>query len=221
MSTRLFMMVRPVQGLDDTAPLVASMVSATHTPAPAPAFSLFLSLSLRPQHVPPNQMAHKGGAHPIWVLISKEHLASAMLTCARSPTTPRSQAENQPSTWASFYYNLHFLTMAMPAGLHFCFSKLNKTSLFIIVYALSGLYAMGAVLRMKVVLAPAASILGAVAVSDILVSYKNLLAAAEEQPSQKLKKTDNQKWIATSGLHANAVIVSHGEMLLCGDVFIC
>jgi hypothetical protein len=28
-----------------------------------------------------------------------------------------SMADNLPSTWASFYYNLHLITMAMPAGL--------------------------------------------------------------------------------------------------------
>lgn len=146
-STRLFMMVRPVQ-VDETSPLMASM------------------------------------------------------------------SENQPSTWASFYYNLHFLTMAVPAGLHFCFGNLNKTSIFIIVYTLAGLYATGAILRMKVVLAPAASILGAVAVSDVMVSYSNLISAAQAQATQKVKKTDNQKWIATSGMYANAVMASMVLLLL-------
>ena len=51
-----------------------------------------------------------------------------------------SVSEHQPTTWASFFFDLHCLVFLFPAGLYFCFRKLSDANIFIILYGITSVY---------------------------------------------------------------------------------
>ncbi|KAI5635838.1 oligosaccharyl transferase STT3 subunit domain-containing protein [Phthorimaea operculella] len=51
-----------------------------------------------------------------------------------------SVSEHQPTSWASFYFDLQVLVFLFPAGLYFCFTKLTDANIFIILYGVLSIY---------------------------------------------------------------------------------
>lgn len=51
-----------------------------------------------------------------------------------------SVSEHQPTSWSSFYFDLHILVFLFPAGLYFCFSQLTDANIFIILYGVTSIY---------------------------------------------------------------------------------
>jgi dolichyl-diphosphooligosaccharide--protein glycosyltransferase len=86
-----------------------------------------------------------------------------------------SVSEHQPTTWASFFFDLHCLVFLFPAGLYFCFRKLNDANIFAILYGVTSVYFSGVMVRLMLVLAPIACILSAIAVSTTLKTYSKFL----------------------------------------------
>lgn len=82
-----------------------------------------------------------------------------------------SVSEHQPTTWASYMFDLHLLVFAAPAGMYFCFKNLTDGSVFILTYALASIYFSGIMVRLMLVAAPAFVLLGAIAISATLKNY--------------------------------------------------
>lgn len=51
-----------------------------------------------------------------------------------------SVSEHQPTTWASFFFDLHILTIMFPVGLYYCFKNLTDANIFIITYGITSVY---------------------------------------------------------------------------------
>lgn len=51
-----------------------------------------------------------------------------------------SVSEHQPTTWASFFFDLHILTFLFPVGLYFCFRDMTDMSIFLILYGMLSVY---------------------------------------------------------------------------------
>eukprot|EP00026_Physarum_polycephalum_P003887 Phypoly_transcript_03903.p1 GENE.Phypoly_transcript_03903~~Phypoly_transcript_03903.p1 ORF type:complete len:723 (+),score=111.26 Phypoly_transcript_03903:65-2170(+) len=102
-----------------------------------------------------------------------------------------SVSEHQPTTWASFFFDLHILVFLFPAGMYFCFTKLTDANIFLVIYGITSVYFAGVMVRLMLVLAPVACCLGAVAVSSTLERYSRHLhkpKAQKEQPIQGQKE---------------------------------
>jgi len=93
-----------------------------------------------------------------------------------------SVSEHQPTTWASFFFDLHILVILFPAGLYFCFREIrdltdvgdkNRTDakIFIICYGITSVYFAGVMVRLMLVLAPVTCVVGAIALSATLDNY--------------------------------------------------
>jgi len=82
-----------------------------------------------------------------------------------------SVSEHQPTTWASFFFDLHILVILMPAGMYFCFKGLTDANIFIVTYGITSVYFAGVMVRLMLVLAPVACVLSAIAVSSTLESW--------------------------------------------------
>lgn len=54
-----------------------------------------------------------------------------------------SVSEHQPTTWASYLFDLHLLVFAGPAGMYFCFKRLTDENVFLLVFALTAIYFSG------------------------------------------------------------------------------
>lgn len=63
-----------------------------------------------------------------------------------------SVSEHQPTTWSSFFFDLHILSLLMPAGLFVCFMKPSDQNVFAILYGLTSTYFAGVMVRLMLVI---------------------------------------------------------------------
>jgi len=96
-----------------------------------------------------------------------------------------SVSEHQPTTWASFFFDLHILVFLMPAGMYFCFRNLSDANIFIVCYGITSVYFAGVMVRLMLVLAPVACVLSAIAVNATLEQWMKYL-----KPSRRTKQVD-------------------------------
>eukprot|EP01133_Synstelium_polycarpum_P017276 gene17276-20605_t len=96
-----------------------------------------------------------------------------------------SVSEHQPTTWASYFFDLHILVFLFPAGLYFCFSSLTDGNIFLILYGVTSIYFSGVMVRLMLVLAPVACVLAAVAVSSTLKTYSSKLKAPASESNSR------------------------------------
>ncbi|KJE94826.1 oligosaccharyl transferase STT3 subunit [Capsaspora owczarzaki ATCC 30864] len=82
-----------------------------------------------------------------------------------------SVSEHQPTTWTSFFFDLQILVCIFPAGLWLFFSKPTDERVFIVLYAVTGVYFAGVMVRLMLTLTPVVCILAAVAISNTLDTY--------------------------------------------------
>eukprot|EP00918_Siedleckia_nematoides_P064012 GHVU01139245.1.p1 GENE.GHVU01139245.1~~GHVU01139245.1.p1 ORF type:complete len:689 (+),score=133.13 GHVU01139245.1:274-2340(+) len=79
-----------------------------------------------------------------------------------------SVSEHQPPTWSSFLFDLHLPILLFPAGVFIAFHRRSDGLLFAGLYGVLSVYFAGVMVRLMLVLAPAACILGGVALSAAL-----------------------------------------------------
>ncbi|XP_067267855.1 dolichyl-diphosphooligosaccharide--protein glycosyltransferase subunit STT3B-like isoform X1 [Chanodichthys erythropterus] len=82
-----------------------------------------------------------------------------------------SVSEHQPTTWVSFFFDLHILVCTFPAGLWFCIRNINDERVFVVLYAVSAVYFAGVMVRLMLTLTPVVCVLSAVAFSSVFERY--------------------------------------------------
>lgn len=91
-----------------------------------------------------------------------------------------SVSEHQPPTWSSYFTDLHIASLLAPAGLLLCFRPLTDASLFLLLYGVTAVYFSGVMVRLMLVLAPAACCLAGLALSEVTSYLATSLAAAHQ-----------------------------------------
>ncbi len=82
-----------------------------------------------------------------------------------------SVSEHQPLTWASLYFNINTMVFFIPIGLYFAINKPTERNLFTLTWGLITIYFSGSMIRLLLILAPAAALLTALAVDNLLIPY--------------------------------------------------
>ncbi|XP_020577571.1 dolichyl-diphosphooligosaccharide--protein glycosyltransferase subunit STT3A [Phalaenopsis equestris] len=77
-----------------------------------------------------------------------------------------SVSEHQPPTWPSYFMDINILAFLVPAGIVACFLPLSDASSFVVLYLVTSVYFSGVMVRLMLVLAPAACILSGIALSE-------------------------------------------------------
>ncbi|GLT98528.1 hypothetical protein SLE2022_160290 [Rubroshorea leprosula] len=77
-----------------------------------------------------------------------------------------SVSEHQLPTWPSYFMDINVLAFLVPAGIIACFSPLSDASSFVVLYIVTSVYFSGVMVRLMLVLAPAACILSGIALSQ-------------------------------------------------------
>lgn len=77
-----------------------------------------------------------------------------------------SVSEHQPPTWPSYFMDINVLAFLVPAGIIACFLPLSDSSSFVVLYLVTAVYFSGVMVRLMLVLAPAACILSGIALSE-------------------------------------------------------
>ena len=90
-----------------------------------------------------------------------------------------SVSEHQPTTWTSFFFDLHILVPLAPVGLFFLFSDITDGGIFVILYGTLSWYFAGVMVRLMLTLAPIACILAAIGLSGLLIRFSALLKTSE------------------------------------------
>ncbi|XP_011048329.1 PREDICTED: dolichyl-diphosphooligosaccharide--protein glycosyltransferase subunit STT3A isoform X1 [Populus euphratica] len=77
-----------------------------------------------------------------------------------------SVSEHQPPTWPSYFMDINVLAFLVPAGIIACFLPLSDASSFVVLYIVTSVYFSGVMVRLMLVLAPAACIMSGIALSE-------------------------------------------------------
>jgi len=99
-----------------------------------------------------------------------------------------SVSEHQPTTWFSFFFDLHVLACVFPVGLWYCIKNVNDERVFIILYAISAVYFAGVMVRLMLTLTPCVCILAAIAFSKLFTIYLK----DDENPKDEDPETDEK-----------------------------
>lgn len=91
-----------------------------------------------------------------------------------------SVSEHQPTAWGSYFFDLHITVYFMPIGLYFCFKNLTDANMFLITYGTFAVYFSGIMVRILLVLAPAAAMLSAIGISESLKFCMRSIIHGEE-----------------------------------------
>lgn len=91
-----------------------------------------------------------------------------------------SVSEHQPTAWGSYFFDLHITVYFMPVGLYFCFKKLTDANMFLITYGTFAVYFSGIMVRILLVLAPAAAMLSGIGISESLKVFMRSLIHVDE-----------------------------------------
>ncbi|KAH9603334.1 hypothetical protein KSS87_015271, partial [Heliosperma pusillum] len=107
-----------------------------------------------------------------------------------------SVSEHQPPTWPSYFMDINVLAFLVPAGIIACFSPLSDASSFVIMYIVTSVYFSGVMVRLMLVLAPAACILSGIALSE---AFDVLTRSIKFQLPGILDRSENVAGDTTSG----------------------
>lgn len=91
-----------------------------------------------------------------------------------------SVSEHQPTAWGSYFFDLHITIYLMPIGLYFCFRKLTDAKMFLVTYGTFAVYFSGVMVRLMLVLAPVASILSAIGISESMKFFMRSLQVDDD-----------------------------------------
>ncbi|KAI8022624.1 Dolichyl-diphosphooligosaccharide--protein glycosyltransferase subunit STT3A [Camellia lanceoleosa] len=117
-----------------------------------------------------------------------------------------SVSEHQPPTWPSYFMDINVLAFLVPAAIIACFLPLSDASSFVVLYIATSVYFSGVMVRLMLVLAPAACITSGIALSaafDVLthsirfqlpgLSENSQIDKNEDLAKQPLKKSDKNE----------------------------
>uniref|UniRef100_H2ZLL1 Dolichyl-diphosphooligosaccharide--protein glycosyltransferase subunit STT3B n=1 Tax=Ciona savignyi TaxID=51511 RepID=H2ZLL1_CIOSA len=79
-----------------------------------------------------------------------------------------SVSEHQPTTWSSFFFDLHVLSCTFPAGIWLCIHKINDERVFVVLYAVFAAYFAGVMVRLMLTLTPVVCMLAGITFSATL-----------------------------------------------------
>jgi len=113
----------------------------------------------------------------------------------------QSVQENHVTAWGSIYYDYGVGVLFILFGFFLVVRNLTNRNLFLIIYALSGLYFAMSMVRLTVVLAPAFCILWAIGVMGLINPFLNVLKEASHAISA------GKKQLSRVGREFSAVVV--------------
>ncbi|MFX1415027.1 MAG: STT3 domain-containing protein [Promethearchaeota archaeon] len=103
-----------------------------------------------------------------------------------------SVAEHAPSSWSVFYYNTLIPLMLIPLGLFFLFRRSQAVDILLIIFVLFLFYFTGSMIRIILLFAPAASIVGAYGLVNVLKIFGSFIGEKRISISRKRKRQVKQ-----------------------------
>jgi dolichyl-diphosphooligosaccharide--protein glycosyltransferase len=106
-----------------------------------------------------------------------------------------SVSEHQPTSWSSYFFDLQYLLIFIPVGFYYCLKhKVTYGKLFVGLYGVLATYFSCVMIRLMLIIAPAACVLAAIGVSEIMrkvsSGMRQYLLSKPEADSKKTDSTD-------------------------------
>merc|ERR1712032_343471 len=79
-----------------------------------------------------------------------------------------SVSEHQPTTWSSFFFDLHYLLLFSPLGFYHCYVKPTNSRLFVAIFGVCSVYFSCVMVRLLLLSSPALCLLSGIGVSELL-----------------------------------------------------
>jgi dolichyl-diphosphooligosaccharide--protein glycosyltransferase len=108
------------------------------------------------------------------------------LTRAQMPLT-ESVAEHRPATWASLYYEFGVLCFLGIFGFAIAVRRLRNSDVFLLLYGLTTLYFASSFIRLSLLLAPALSLAGGMALVEIAKPSVDVIKEVAIYPSKRIR----------------------------------
>eukprot|EP00033_Pygsuia_biforma_P001994 GCRY01002219.1.p1 GENE.GCRY01002219.1~~GCRY01002219.1.p1 ORF type:complete len:714 (-),score=142.20 GCRY01002219.1:267-2408(-) len=126
-----------------------------------------------------------------------------------------SVSEHQPTTWSSYFFDLHLLTFLFPAGLYFCFKNLTDGNIFLVLYGMTSVYFSGVMVRLMLVFTPIACVMGGIAASNILSSHLSIVRFMKA-PTKKVETSKKKRAVSgpTEGHKEIALVIVAGALVM-------
>jgi len=99
-----------------------------------------------------------------------------------------SVAEHMPSAWSVFYYNTLIPLMLLPLGLFFLFKRANFADILLLTFLILIFYFTGSMIRIILLFAPAACLVGAYGLVNILKIFGSFYGEQRAGISRKRKR---------------------------------
>jgi dolichyl-diphosphooligosaccharide--protein glycosyltransferase len=99
----------------------------------------------------------------------------------------QSVAEHRPATWGSFYYDVGIGVLFMPVGLYFAVQNPTNRNIYLIIFGLSSIYFASSMARLNQLMAPAISILWALALVQVVRPFVTILREGPRIPTRKMR----------------------------------
>ena len=99
----------------------------------------------------------------------------------------QSVQEHRPAAWGSLYYDLGIGAFFMPVGLFFAVRNPTNRNVFLIIFGLTSAYFAGSMIRLTLLLAPAVSLLWALALVQLLKPFVTVMKEVPAIPRRKTR----------------------------------
>jgi dolichyl-diphosphooligosaccharide--protein glycosyltransferase len=99
-----------------------------------------------------------------------------------------SVAEQNPSAWGIFYYNTLIPLILIPLGIYFCFKRLDYSDIFMIILLILLFYFTGSMIRIILLFGPAACLVAAYGLVNVLKIYGNFVGEKRTGVSRKRRR---------------------------------
>ena len=99
-----------------------------------------------------------------------------------------SVAEQNPSAWGIFYYNTLIPLILIPLGIYFSFKRLDYADIFMIIFLILLFYFTGSMIRIILLFAPAAALIAAYGLVNVLRIYGSFLGESKAGVSKKRRR---------------------------------
>ena len=110
-----------------------------------------------------------------------------------------SVSEHQPTTWSSFFFDLHLLLAWAPLGFYYCYFKPSNSRLFVAIFGIASVYFSCVMVRLLLLSSPALCLLSGIGLSDLLrflvtqvKNYKEESSDDDEEEAAALRKNQSQ-----------------------------
>ncbi len=99
----------------------------------------------------------------------------------------QSVQEHRPATWGSFYYDLGIGILFVPIGFFFALQNPTNRNVFLVIFGLTSIYFAGSFVRLTLLMAPAVSILWALALVKLVKPFVTILRESPKTPRRKMR----------------------------------